>query len=95
MSAIDSLPEYMKIFYQALLNVYTEIEEELAKEGKMYRNDYEKRSSETRKFSATAYGSYYIYIPYIYTFTWPEKAGLVKARVQMLNPYFFFSCMYM
>ncbi|KAM5584139.1 hypothetical protein ABKV19_003820 [Rosa sericea] len=38
--AIDPLPDYMKVCYKALLEVYTEIEEELAKEGKSYRIHY-------------------------------------------------------
>ncbi|PRQ19009.1 putative lyase [Rosa chinensis] len=38
--AIDPLPDYMKVCYKALLEVYTEIEEELAKEGKLYRIHY-------------------------------------------------------
>ncbi|PRQ54464.1 putative lyase [Rosa chinensis] len=39
-SAMDSLPDYMKVCYEALLNVYTEIEDELAKEGNSYRINY-------------------------------------------------------
>ncbi|KAJ0044673.1 hypothetical protein Pint_04332 [Pistacia integerrima] len=35
-SAIDVLPEYMKLIYQALLDVYTEAEEEISKEGRSY-----------------------------------------------------------
>lgn len=31
---MDSLPPYMKIIYQELLNIYDEAEEVLAKEGK-------------------------------------------------------------
>ncbi|XP_048439389.1 (-)-germacrene D synthase-like [Pyrus x bretschneideri] len=36
-SAIDQLPEYMKVCYRALLDVYTEIHEKLAHDGKLYR----------------------------------------------------------
>ncbi|XP_048439456.1 (-)-germacrene D synthase-like isoform X2 [Pyrus x bretschneideri] len=36
-SAIDQLPEYMKLCYRALLNIYSEIHEKLAHEGKLYR----------------------------------------------------------
>ncbi|PRQ18824.1 putative lyase [Rosa chinensis] len=39
-SVMDSLPDYMKVIYQALLNVYTDIEAELAKEGNSYRINY-------------------------------------------------------
>ncbi|KAL6318340.1 hypothetical protein AAG906_039432 [Vitis piasezkii] len=35
-NSIDQLPEYMKVIYQALLDVYKEIEEEMDKEGKAY-----------------------------------------------------------
>lgn len=37
---MDQLPKYMKVCYQALLDVYTEIEEKLGKEGKLYRIHY-------------------------------------------------------
>ncbi|XP_004299152.1 PREDICTED: (-)-germacrene D synthase-like [Fragaria vesca subsp. vesca] len=40
LSAMDSLPDYMKIIYEAVLNAYTEIEAELAKEGNSYRIAY-------------------------------------------------------
>lgn len=37
---IDALPNYMKVCYKALLDVYTEVEEELAKERKLYLIHY-------------------------------------------------------
>ncbi|KAK6229607.1 hypothetical protein SCA6_018558, partial [Theobroma cacao] len=36
----DHLPEYMQFCYQALLDVYKEIEETMTEEGKLYRLDY-------------------------------------------------------
>nr|QBM78972.1 beta-cadinene synthase [Petunia x hybrida] len=42
-SAMDSLPPYMRPLYQANLDVYKEMEEELAKEGKSDRIYYGKR----------------------------------------------------
>ncbi|KAJ4967790.1 hypothetical protein NE237_014491 [Protea cynaroides] len=39
-SASDQLPEYMKVLYFALLNVYREVEEDLREEGKSYRVYY-------------------------------------------------------
>ncbi|KAI5333423.1 hypothetical protein L3X38_023554 [Prunus dulcis] len=36
----NELPNYMKIFYQALLNLFNEIEEEMVKEGRSYRVPY-------------------------------------------------------
>ncbi|KAL6314743.1 hypothetical protein AAG906_027090 [Vitis piasezkii] len=42
-SCIDQLPaDYMKWFYRALLDVYEEMEEEMANEGKLYRVHYAK-----------------------------------------------------
>lgn len=46
MNAIDQLPEFMKIYYSALLGVYREIEEEMAKEGRSYRLHYAKPAKE-------------------------------------------------
>ncbi|KAL5546747.1 hypothetical protein UlMin_006434 [Ulmus minor] len=51
-SAIDQLPEYMKFCYKALLDVYSEIEEELRNNGKLYRLDYAK---EKMKIQIRAY----------------------------------------
>ncbi|KAL6283770.1 hypothetical protein ACE6H2_014699 [Prunus campanulata] len=36
----NELPDYMKIFYHALLNLFNEIEEEMVKEGRSYRVPY-------------------------------------------------------
>ncbi|KAG5601152.1 hypothetical protein H5410_032522 [Solanum commersonii] len=41
-SVIDSLPSYMRPAYQALINIYNEMEQLLAKEGKSYRVYYAK-----------------------------------------------------
>ncbi|GFZ04841.1 terpene synthase-like sequence-1,8-cineole [Actinidia rufa] len=41
-SALDQLPEYMKLCYQALLDVYSMIDEEMAKQGRSYCVDYAK-----------------------------------------------------
>ncbi|KAK4851411.1 hypothetical protein QYF36_014887 [Acer negundo] len=43
-SAIDQLPEYMKCCYEALLDVYSENENDFACEGKLYRLDYAKEA---------------------------------------------------
>ncbi|GFS29235.1 terpenoid cyclases/Protein prenyltransferases superfamily protein [Actinidia rufa] len=43
-SALDQLPEYMKLCYQALLDVYSMIDEEMAKQGRSYCVDYAKSS---------------------------------------------------
>ncbi|XP_068339872.1 (-)-alpha-pinene synthase-like [Pyrus communis] len=39
-NCIDELPEYMQTFYHALLNLYNDIEAEMAKEGRSYRVPY-------------------------------------------------------
>ncbi|KAL6316967.1 hypothetical protein AAG906_024505 [Vitis piasezkii] len=51
-NSIDHLPEYMKHFYVALLDVYKEIEEEMEKEGNQYRVRY---AIEAMKKQARAY----------------------------------------
>ncbi|KAI7754151.1 hypothetical protein M8C21_019344 [Ambrosia artemisiifolia] len=43
-TCIDVLPEYMKLLYQALLDIYKEMEEILGKEGKAYHLNYAKES---------------------------------------------------
>ncbi|KAJ4718963.1 Terpene synthase [Melia azedarach] len=43
---IDILPEYMKIIYKTLLDIYDEIEEELAKQGRSYCLHYAKEKME-------------------------------------------------
>ncbi|KAF8391453.1 hypothetical protein HHK36_023758 [Tetracentron sinense] len=51
-STIDQLPEYMKVCYSALLDIYDEMEEEMTKEGRSYRVNYAK---EQMKFLVRAY----------------------------------------
>ncbi|KAM7473345.1 hypothetical protein LguiB_020588 [Lonicera macranthoides] len=51
-SALDQLPEYMKLYYQALLDVYTEMEEILSEDGTSYGVHYAK---EAMKELAKAY----------------------------------------
>lgn len=41
-NAVNELPEYMRVCYLALLDVYVEMEEELANTGELYRVDYAK-----------------------------------------------------
>ncbi|GAB2227624.1 hypothetical protein Droror1_Dr00009450 [Drosera rotundifolia] len=47
MSAIDMVPEFMRLCYQTLLDVYSEMEEEIAKEGNAYRIGYAKEAMKT------------------------------------------------
>ncbi|KAJ4726169.1 Sesquiterpene synthase [Melia azedarach] len=46
-SAIHQLPEYMKLCYQALLDVYSEMEKDLAFQEKLYRLHYAKEAMKT------------------------------------------------
>ncbi|KAL9431876.1 hypothetical protein AB3S75_026974 [Citrus x aurantiifolia] len=43
-NAIDQLPEYMKLCYRALINVYSEVEKYLVSQGKLYRLHYAKEA---------------------------------------------------
>ncbi|PRQ33701.1 putative lyase [Rosa chinensis] len=52
--AIDPLPDYMKVCYKALLEAYTEIEEQLAKEGKLYRIHYAREADEQKREHVTS-----------------------------------------
>ncbi|KAL6316177.1 hypothetical protein AAG906_016007 [Vitis piasezkii] len=53
--SIDQLPEYMKLCYLELLDVYKEIEEEMEKEGNQYRVHYAKEmKNQVRAYFAEA-----------------------------------------
>ncbi|KAJ6301027.1 hypothetical protein OIU77_015351 [Salix suchowensis] len=43
-TAVDQLPQYMKVAYKALLDVYTEIEEAMVNEERSYRVYYAKEA---------------------------------------------------
>ncbi|KAB1202340.1 Sesquiterpene synthase [Morella rubra] len=47
-SCADQLPEYMKLVYNALLDVFEEIEEEMSKQGKLYCICYAKEAEYMR-----------------------------------------------
>lgn len=44
MSAIEELPDYMKLLYRAKLDVYEELNKELSKEGRSYGVEYSKEA---------------------------------------------------
>ncbi|CAN6576178.1 unnamed protein product [Malus baccata var. baccata] len=48
-SAMDQLPEYMKVCYRALLDIYSEIHEKLAHEGKLYPMHHAREAFEQNK----------------------------------------------
>ncbi|PON55954.1 Squalene/phytoene synthase [Trema orientale] len=65
-SAIDQLPDYMKVCYKALLDVYSEVEETLANEnGKLYRLHYAKEAmkSQIRAYFQEAKWFHQKYVP--------------------------------
>ena len=49
-NAIDQLPEYMKLCYRALIDVYNELEKDLASQGKLYRLHYAKEAVSTPQY---------------------------------------------
>ncbi|KAK9938417.1 hypothetical protein M0R45_015158 [Rubus argutus] len=82
-SAMDELPEYMKFCYEALLDVYAEIEQELASEGRLYRINY---AREAMKKQARAYHDEAKWFHNKYTPTMEEymEVALVTSAYSML-----------
>nr|BBE38103.1 beta-cubebene synthase [Aralia elata] len=66
-STLDHLPEYMRVCYQALFDVYSEIEEEMTKAGRPYRLQYAKDSYKevARAYLAEAKWLHESYVPKI------------------------------
>ncbi|KAM5559431.1 (-)-alpha-pinene synthase-like [Rosa sericea] len=64
-NCIDELPDYMKIFYRRLLNVCSEIEGEMVKQGTSYRVHYAKEAlkAQSRLYFAEARWLHEDYIP--------------------------------
>ncbi|KAJ9182759.1 hypothetical protein P3X46_006716 [Hevea brasiliensis] len=87
--AKDSLPDYMKITYCALIDVYIEIEEHLAKEGKSYCLDYLKEAMKRvmRNYLAEAKWRDEGYIPTMEEYM---KVSLVTSCYPMLATTSFF-----
>ncbi|KAJ9153698.1 hypothetical protein P3X46_027114 [Hevea brasiliensis] len=83
-SAIDQLPEYMKEFYKAFLDVYTEIEENMIKQGRLYRFYYAK---EAMKKQVRAYfiESKWFHQKYIPTMEEYMSIALVTSAYAMLE----------
>lgn len=50
---MDQLPKYMQICYQALLDFFKEIEDEMAKQGRTYRFLYAKEAVPTHTHTHT------------------------------------------
>ncbi|KAK9265812.1 hypothetical protein L1049_017788 [Liquidambar formosana] len=83
MCAIDQLPEYMKTIYRTLLGVYSEIEEEMAKQGRSYRVHYaiEAMKNLVRAYHAEAIWCSKQYVP---TFEEYMHVALVTSAYYML-----------
>lgn len=48
---MDELPDYMKLLYKSLLDVYKEMEDCMAKEGKAHHVNYAKEAVRSNAFS--------------------------------------------
>ncbi|KAK9266319.1 hypothetical protein L1049_001659 [Liquidambar formosana] len=84
MCAIDQLPEYMKTIYRALFDVYSEMEEEMAKQGRSYRVHY---AIEAMKNLARAYHAEAIWCSknYVPTFEEYMHIALMSTGYEMLE----------
>ncbi|KAG5546366.1 hypothetical protein RHGRI_018519 [Rhododendron griersonianum] len=82
-SALDQLPEYMKLCYQALLDVYNMIDEEMAKEGRSYRVNYAKSAMNklVRAYFEEAKWCHEGYVPSIEEYM---RVALVTGAYKML-----------
>ncbi|KAL6316974.1 hypothetical protein AAG906_024513 [Vitis piasezkii] len=82
-NSIDQLPEYMKLCYAALLDVYKEIEEEMEKEGHQYRVHYAKEvmKNQVRAYFAEAKWLHEEHVPTIEEYL---RVALVSSGYCML-----------
>ncbi|THF93978.1 hypothetical protein TEA_028451 [Camellia sinensis var. sinensis] len=82
-SAIDQLPEYMKPCYQALLDVYNMIDEEMARKGTSYRVHYAKSAMKilVRAYFEEAKWFHQGYVPSIEEYM---RVALVTSAYTML-----------
>ncbi|XP_034675081.1 valencene synthase-like [Vitis riparia] len=82
-NSIDQLPEYMKLCYAVLLDVYKEIEEEMEKEGNQYRAHYAKEvmKNQVRAYFAEAKWLHEEHVP---TFEEYMRVALVSSGYCML-----------
>ncbi|KAL6321843.1 hypothetical protein AAG906_035542 [Vitis piasezkii] len=80
---IDHLPEYMKLCYVALLDVYREMEEEMEKEGNQYRVHYakEEMKNQVRAYFAEAKWLHEEHVPTIEDYM---RVSLVSAGYSLV-----------
>lgn len=81
--AIDKLPDFMKVHYRGLLDIYYEIEEEMAKQGKTYRVKYAKEAMKrlARGYLAEAKWLHENYVPQMEEYM---RVALVSSGYPML-----------
>ncbi|KAE9458172.1 hypothetical protein C3L33_09924, partial [Rhododendron williamsianum] len=84
-TALDQLPEYMKLCYQALLDAYNMIDEEMAKEGRSYCVDYAKSAMKdlVRAYLEEAKWCHEGYVPSMEEYM---RVALVTGAYKMLAP---------
>nr|AGS16741.1 sesquiterpene synthase [Panax ginseng] len=84
-SALDQLPVYMRLCYQALLDVYTEMEEEMARAGRpLYRVHYAKYELK-RLVKAYFEEAKWLHKGYIPTMEEHMEVALVSAGYMMIS----------
>ncbi|KAJ0044676.1 hypothetical protein Pint_04331 [Pistacia integerrima] len=83
-SAIDQLPDYMKLCYKALLDIYSEIEPEMADQGKLYRLDFAKEAMKSivRNYHTEAKWCHEKYFPTLDEYM---SVALVTSAYQLLT----------
>ncbi|KAJ0044678.1 hypothetical protein Pint_04339 [Pistacia integerrima] len=82
-SAMDQLPGYMKLCYQALLDVYSETEKDMANQGRLYRLHFAKEAMKTlvRNYFYEAKWCHKNYVPSLDEYM---TAALVTSAYSML-----------
>nr|BBE32337.1 beta-caryophyllene synthase [Eleutherococcus sieboldianus] len=89
MGALDQIPECMRVYYRALLDVYTEMEEEMAKTGRpSYRVHYAKEAYKelVRQYLAEAKWFQEDYVPTLEEYL---RVALVSGGYKMLATHSF------
>ncbi|KAJ0102544.1 hypothetical protein Patl1_04439 [Pistacia atlantica] len=83
-SAIDQLPDYMKLCYKALLDIYSEIEPKMADQGKLYRLDFAKEAMKSivRNYHTEAKWCHEKYFPTLDEYM---SVALVTSAYQLLT----------
>ncbi|PSS16243.1 (-)-germacrene D synthase [Actinidia chinensis var. chinensis] len=89
-SALDQLPEYMKLCYRSLLDVYSTNDEEMAKQGGSYRVDYAKSEMKNlvRGYFEEAKWFHQGYVPKLATkeaFDWVSSFPLIVEAVSTIT----------